>query len=256
MNNYFQTFADEVLSKFERVNKLISHSASIGTYRETLIRHYLSQFLSRRYSVKTGFVYDPQNDQCSKQTDILIIDESHSAPFLFSDGDFVIAKSESVVLGIEIKSNLDKNTFHQAVENCFAFKNVVAPKKCFFIFAFKTSKNIKSLASSWYKDVDPAKDQIGLYPGSIYCMNVGKFGIVPPSYATEWGHYFMVPQNDKTSPESMVMTSFIADIVKNIDLINNDSKSNPYTDYGNVSMTVLHNCLRFGQGELSGKIKI
>lgn len=252
MNTYFETFADEVLSKFERINKLISHSASIGSYRETLVRHYLSHFLSSRYSVKTGFVYNPASSVCSKQTDILIIDENHTAPFLFCDGDFVIAKPESVVLGIEVKSSLDKNTFVQAVENGLSFKKII-PARQFFIFAFKSSDNVKSLSNKWYKAIDGKNDKIELYPNSIYCMNVGIFGIIPPKYSTVWGHYFMTPNDEKTSPESLVMASFLADIVKNIDMSKGD-ESNPYIDYGNLSMFVHDNCLRFGQGEIPGNV--
>jgi len=252
MNTYFKTFADEILAKFERINKLISHAASIGSYRETLIRNYLSSFLSRRYSVKTGFVYDPIKSDCSRQTDILIIDENHTVPFLFSDNDFVIARPESVVLGIEVKSSLDKNTFIQSIENCLSFKKIV-PSRQFFVFAFEGSSNLKSLSNEWYKQIDSSNDRIELYPNSIYCMNVGKFGTVPSKYATAWGHYFMTPSDKDISPESMIMSSFLADIVKNIDM-SKGNNSNPYFTLCHLPLFVEHNCLRFGKGEIEGKI--
>lgn len=252
MNTYFKTFADEILSKFERINKLISHSASIGSYRETLVRHYLSNFLSKRYSVKTGFVYDPMESDCSRQTDILIIDENHTAPFLFSDNDFVIARPESVVLGIEVKSSLNKVSFIQSIENCLSFKKII-PSCQFFVFAFEGSVNLKSLSNGWYKEIDSANDKIELYPNSIYCMNIGKFGIVPPKYSTTWGHYSITPSDKDISPESMIMSLFLADIVKNIDLSKGDD-SNPYSAFGNLPLIVEHNCLRFGKGEIAGEI--
>ena len=254
MNTYFETFADEILSKFNRVSKLTKHPPSIGTYRETLIKNFLSNFLSNRYSINSGFVYDTKTNKCSKQIDVLIVDENVSAPFLFKDKDFVIAKPDAVVLGIEIKSSLSIKYFREAIENCLSFK-ALCPLVQFIIFSFDGSKNLSKNADLWYKNIDSTNGKINLYPNSVYCMKRGRFGLVPPKFATNWGHYFMRPSNTKKDIEPTMLSYFLSDIAKNID-IKIKQNSNPYSEYTNESLFVQNGCYRFGLGKITGEIRL
>ena len=250
MNDYFSTFAEEILAKFKRVSQLINHGPSIGTYRETLVKNFLSNYLSNRYNIYSGFVCDPQKKISSKQIDILIVDNNVSAPFLFKDESLVIVQPKSVVCAIEIKSHLSKKTFSNAIENCFSFKQL-CPNKNFTLFAFKTtSKNLKTW-SAWYKGI--SKKNIQDYPYAIYCFNWGWFNIVPLKYASEWGHYFMHPSERKHFDAS-ILSCFLSSISKNID-IHTRVESNPYADYQVGTTRVLHGCFRFGEGLTEGEPK-
>jgi hypothetical protein len=104
----FESYANEFLAKFERINSLISHGPSIGTYHEEIVRNFLSQILPNRFSVKTGFIYNSVSSTSTKQIDILIIDENIPHAYFFKENSFAIVHPDSVICGIEIKNHLEK----------------------------------------------------------------------------------------------------------------------------------------------------
>lgn len=250
MITYFESYAKEILAKFTRVDKIIKHAPSVGTYREALIKNFLSNFLSKRYSIKTGFVYDPKSKKGSKQTDVLIIDENVSVPYYFQDQNFVIAKPSAVVIGMEIKSVLNKTKFKQAIENCFSFKSVCSLD--FYIFSLRIDMKQSNSIGPWYKQVDLSKDDLKFYPQSIYCMNAGTFALVPPKFATNWGHYFIRPSDNKQHVTAMVLSLFLATIAKGLD-VKDKRNTNPFIDYGLDTLFCEHGCFRFGKGRIDGK---
>ncbi|MCG9690433.1 hypothetical protein L1D55_01220 [Vibrio sp. Isolate22] len=71
----YQSYAQELLSKIGRLNHLVKHAPSIGTFHENIVSNYLEGFLSRRFSIKTGFVFNSETNEVSPQLDILVIDE-------------------------------------------------------------------------------------------------------------------------------------------------------------------------------------
>ncbi|MBU2632866.1 hypothetical protein KKG52_04070 [Patescibacteria group bacterium] len=121
---YFESFANELAGKFRRINHLTTNArVAIGSYHEEILKVAIKNFLSDRYTVKTGYIYyDDQN--ISNQVDILIIDENYSFSYLFKEGDFAIVKPEAVVCAIEVKSVLDKKNFEQSILNITRAKEI------------------------------------------------------------------------------------------------------------------------------------
>jgi hypothetical protein len=121
---YFESFANELAGKFRRINHLTSNArVAIGNYHEEILKVAIKNFLSDRYTVKTGYIYyDDQN--ISNQVDILIIDENYTFSYLFKEGDFAIVKPEAVVCAIEVKSVLDKKSFEQSILNITRAKEI------------------------------------------------------------------------------------------------------------------------------------
>jgi hypothetical protein len=121
---YFESFANELAGKFRRINHLTANArVAIGSYHEEILKVAIKNFLSDRYSVKTGYIYyDDQN--ISNQIDILIIDENYTFSYLFKEGDFAIVKPEAVVCAIEVKSVLNKQNLEQAVLNITRAKEI------------------------------------------------------------------------------------------------------------------------------------
>ncbi|KKS05039.1 hypothetical protein A2W45_01670 [Candidatus Curtissbacteria bacterium RIFCSPHIGHO2_12_41_11] len=155
---FFESFASEIESKFQRIKSLVSHRVASGDYHEEIIRTVLRNFLSKRYSVKKGFIYKSQSE-VSKQLDILIIDENSPAAYLFQEGDFAIVIPESVIAVMEIKTTLNSNDFDIAIENIASAKKLVEfpVNLTGIIFGFDgTSPSDKNL-DNWFKRVIPAK---------------------------------------------------------------------------------------------------
>lgn len=103
----FKSLAAEMVAKYKRLNYFTNHPGSIGTYHETLLKSTLRQFLPKRYSLKTGFVYI--DGQVSNQIDILIIDELEPTSYYFQEEDLVVVHPDAVVSAIEVKTTLNND---------------------------------------------------------------------------------------------------------------------------------------------------
>ncbi|HSX42720.1 MAG TPA: DUF6602 domain-containing protein [Candidatus Saccharimonadales bacterium] len=120
-DEFVESFAVEMLGKFARLNKLIKHSPSIGSYHEEVVKTVIQNFLSDRWTVKTGFVY--KNDgEVSAQVDLMIIDENSPAAYIFKSGDFAVVTPECVVAVIEVKTKFSAENFAGAIKNIESVK--------------------------------------------------------------------------------------------------------------------------------------
>ena len=55
---YFESFANELAGKFRRINHLTTNArVAIGNYHEEILKVAIKNFLSDRYTVKTGYIY-------------------------------------------------------------------------------------------------------------------------------------------------------------------------------------------------------
>jgi hypothetical protein len=90
-HHYYDSFAKEIISKFQRVRSLVSHNPTNGEYHEEILKVVLKNFLSKRFSVKTGFVYKNEFE-VSNQVDIMIVDEYRVSAYIYQEGDFAIVR--------------------------------------------------------------------------------------------------------------------------------------------------------------------
>ncbi|MER8918269.1 hypothetical protein NKI32_31395 [Mesorhizobium sp. M0761] len=108
--DYLATFAEELLIKSRRVDLLIQHTGTVGSYREEMLRALLRQIVPRRYEVSTGFI-----EYCPRQLDILVWDAAEFVP-LFREGDVVVVPRAAVRGVIEVKTTLNTNALDEAME--------------------------------------------------------------------------------------------------------------------------------------------
>ena len=167
---YFESFADEIASKFQRVKHLVDHRVSSGNYHEVILRTVLRNFLSKRYSVKTGFLYK-DNNHVSNQMDILIIDENTPAAYIFQEDDFVIVMPNAVVAAIEVKTTLNAADFDTAIENIASAKRLydLPAQLRTIIFSYQGTDASDSNLDTWFKrgGATAIKDQPVLGPHAI-----------------------------------------------------------------------------------------
>ncbi|HEY2004681.1 MAG TPA: DUF6602 domain-containing protein [Candidatus Saccharimonadia bacterium] len=163
---YFDSFAAEIQGKFHRLSHLVAHAGSNGTYHEEIVRTVLRNFLTKRYSVKTGFIYK-DDQQVSRQMDIIIVDENSPSAYIFQEGDFAVVIPEAVVAFVEIKSRLTSQEFNGALKNIasakflFEYPTDVAG----IIFGYLSGNAGTGLtdarAGSWFRSVVPADFGVG-----------------------------------------------------------------------------------------------
>lgn len=101
---YLSTFTSELLAKSRRIDLLVGHSGTVGSYREELLRGLLKRLLPRRYEATTGFI-----EGCPRQLDIIVWDVENYAP-LFREQNFVVVPLASVRAVIEVKTTLTRNS--------------------------------------------------------------------------------------------------------------------------------------------------
>lgn len=125
---YFESFAEEIASKFGRLKHLVEkHNPTQGDYHEEILRTVLRNFLSKRFSVKKGFIYaGPGENQVSKQIDLIIVDENSPIAYIFQEGDFAIVTPEAVVAVMEVKTTLNRSKdFIESIENISRAKSLM-----------------------------------------------------------------------------------------------------------------------------------
>lgn len=141
---FASSFAHELQVLSQRIRSLISHSGSVGTYRECLLQTLLRKSLPERYHVATGFIHG-----CSRQLDILIYDRIDYAPW-FREGDLVVVPRESVRAVIEVKTDLTAAAIRQSLSllDEVAYFDDLNPPFFKGIFAFESSITPQQIYSS------------------------------------------------------------------------------------------------------------
>jgi|GEM_PF-3487626 hypothetical protein len=132
---YLATFTNELLAKSRRIDLLLGHPGTIGSYREELLRTLLNQLLPRQYEATTGFI-----EGCPRQIDIIVWDAGAYSP-LFREQGFVVVPLAAVRAVIEVKTTLTSGTLKQAMDILWdVFRNRMTSTPIFKgIFAYETN---------------------------------------------------------------------------------------------------------------------
>jgi hypothetical protein len=141
---FASSFALELQTLSQRIRSLISHTGSVGTYRECLLQTLLRKSLPERYHVATGFIHG-----CIRQIDILIYDRIDYAP-LFREGDLVVVSMESVRAVIEVKTDLTTAAIREGLSllDEVAYFDDLNPPFFKGVFAFESSITPQQVYSS------------------------------------------------------------------------------------------------------------
>lgn len=107
---YLSSFAEDLLSNSRRIDDLIQHTGTVGSYREDLVRNLLRKILPARYEVSTGFI-----ENSARQLDVIIWD-AHRYGALFREGHLVVVPMPSVRAIIEVKTTLSTGPLDEALE--------------------------------------------------------------------------------------------------------------------------------------------
>lgn len=134
---YCQSIADEFRARQDRISNFVKHNLTSGTARETILRDFLAEHSTGHYKVVQGFICDPTKpDQVSRQCDILVYNHLYH-PVVHSEGQIKIVWPISVRMTIEVKTKLNKNSLHKALENVGVAKKLNYMMTG-LVFAFKS----------------------------------------------------------------------------------------------------------------------
>lgn len=149
---YFESFANEIASKFNRLQKIVGHPTISGDYHEEILRVVLRNFLSKRFSVKKGFIYAGPG-KVSRQIDLMVVDENSPVAYIFQEGDFAVVIPQAVVAIMEMKSVLNAGDFDRSLENIAAAKSLVEfpANLAGIVFGFEGTNPKSQILSKWFK---------------------------------------------------------------------------------------------------------
>lgn len=88
----------------------VTHSGSLGTLREKMVRKFITDETPERFRVETGLINGVSST--SRQCDILVHEPNYHAP-LYRWEDFVVARSDVARAVIEVKTTLNAQTFDE-----------------------------------------------------------------------------------------------------------------------------------------------
>src|SRR5262245_23106951 len=108
--SYIESIANEILSKYRRLDSVLSHAPSKGSYHEKILRDVIRSYLPSTFSVGEGFIIN-KNSETSSQQDILIVDNLDPRSFGYKDSDFFIASNIAVTTFGEVKTYCSRNEF-------------------------------------------------------------------------------------------------------------------------------------------------
>lgn len=183
-SEFYKSFADEITGKFRRISHLVRDArAASGSYHESILRSTIRNFLSDRFSVKTGYIYLDQ-EHVSPQIDIMIIDEYYPFTYLYRDGEFAIVRPQAVCFVMEVKTVMKTSSFFSN-----AFCNIAEAKKLKYetqsgsiigsVFAYESSNLTNEKLGKWFADQEVSKweEEVksSYWPNSIFFFSDGLY---------------------------------------------------------------------------------
>ena len=110
---YIESVANEILAKYRRLDSVLSHAPTKGSYHEKIIREVIRNYLPSTFSTGEGFIIN-KDGQTSPQMDVLIVDNLDPRSFGYKDNDFYIASDIAVTSFGEVKTYCTKKEFLDA----------------------------------------------------------------------------------------------------------------------------------------------
>ncbi|WP_201009069.1 DUF6602 domain-containing protein [Paenibacillus glycanilyticus] len=156
MKDYFKLELKMLMAEFEKIKIFTKHPTTLGSYREQVLRDYLSKFTPNYLTIKSGFVavdsLSPSSDQ-TKQVDCLIFDSNSFIPYL-ETSDFAVIRPEALFGAVEVKSELTlsrtyKKDEDENLKNKIDEKHLFTHNEVAFYWSgslIDSLKNIKSVA--------------------------------------------------------------------------------------------------------------
>lgn len=255
---YFTGLAQELIGKLNRVGSLLkTANLKSGEYHEEIVRQLLRKFLTKRYTLKTGYIYLDKNTT-SKQVDILLIDEHVPFTYLFQEGDFVIVRPEPVLAAIEIKTRLDLGEFRKAFNNILIAKKMKYQALGYYghifgsIFGFYSNKKLDNhTLDKWFKDsqISDRKEEVGsLWPDEIFFFENKTTLTLQESHNTEnnGNHFYRLIKAISSADYKASQIALLVGIIFSICESEDKGAKGRFSDF-NIEMFMDSNDFSIGQ---------
>jgi hypothetical protein len=175
--SFLESIANELLSRYRRLDSILSHAPSKGSYHEKILRDVIRGYLPSTFSVGEGFIINKQG-VTSSQLDVLIVDNFDPRSFGYKDNDFFIATDISVTCFGEIKTYCHRNEFVKSFHNLINSSMLVDDNHSARITSFLFCYDAYASAKAFSKWTDIAISKLPNrslvktwnYPDYVFCL--------------------------------------------------------------------------------------
>ena len=178
---------ENVLTAQAEFAGLLRHNATIGQLREFFTKKVLTRFLPSNLTVGSGQIISTNEEQISRQIDVIIYDNDFPKFSFTGDSDNSLYPVEGVLATIELKTELYGEELKKALDNCYSVATLdidinpnhkneliskimdrrgvikefaegilywgIAPRTYIFAFrGYNTKEGLKNGVSDWYND--------------------------------------------------------------------------------------------------------
>jgi hypothetical protein len=162
--------------------------------------------------------------------------------------DFAILDHSAVACVIQVKTELDKRTFRDGMQNLATFKWRGGAIKPALLFAYESAPLTPERLDEWYKAVD-LPDALLFYPWAVFVLNQGLLYMYRDS-AGQWAHRMVL--GDEGDPPKVRSLSIFLQIFRKALLLHTGDDKNPFDLALWDGLRVSTQACRFGKGVVEG----
>lgn len=175
--SYIESLANELLSKYRRLDSILTHAPSRGSYHEKILRDLIRGYLPSTFSVGEGFIVN-KNGNTSSQMDILVVDNMDPRSFGYKDQNFYVATNLAVTCFGEVKTYCKRNEFIESFHNLVRASQIMggdhSARATSFLFCYDAYASAETF-SNWIdvaikKLVNKKSINSWNYPDNIFCL--------------------------------------------------------------------------------------
>lgn len=173
---FLESLANELVSKYRRLDTILTHAPSKGSYHEKILRDVIRNYLPNSFSTGEGFIINKQGET-SSQMDIMCVDNMDPRSFGYKDNDFYVASNIAVTCFGEVKTYCTKKEFITSFHNLINASLVMGDQasRCtsfFFCYdAYATQKTFNEWTNT-AMEMMPNKNKLDSwnYPDYVFCL--------------------------------------------------------------------------------------
>lgn len=179
--SYLESIADELLSKYRRLDSVVSHAPTKGNYHEKILRDVIRSYLPNTFSTGEGFIIN-KDSRVSSQLDILIVDNFDPRSFGHKENDFFIATDFAIACFGEVKTYCAKKDFIASFQKLVDAKMVIKDMPAIatsFMFCYDAYASEDTI-SEWVQEAVRTMPKYDLtkqwhYPDYVFCFKKNVF---------------------------------------------------------------------------------
>lgn len=174
--SYIESIANEVLAKYRRLDSILEHAPSRGTYHEKILRDVIRNYLPSTFSTGEGFIIN-FDGRTSSQLDVLIVDNIDPRSFGYKDDNFFVASDIAAACFGEVKTYCKKREFEESYEKLVDTATLLSEpsgRATSFMFCYDAYATEETFRK-WVEDktkrlVDSGRYKPWHFPDYFFCL--------------------------------------------------------------------------------------